>query len=415
MTTDQHEPFETPEPPEPAAAAAADSVAHDVDTAAGTTTTLRRRPRWRRWAIGAVAVAAVAAGALFVTGRAANGEERQADAAEEEGEGEEKDEKAPIPVELATVGTASLASYIAATANLIAEGEVKVLAEIEGRVTRVAVAEGEWVAKGQLLTVLDRGDAEIALEKARVREQNAAAVHQRGLDLSAEELISKEDLDKREMDARLARQERAEAEWNLAKTEVRAPIAGRISLRSVQPGQHLRPGDELFQITDFDPLIAYVYLPEKDVLALGPGRQVDLALDAAPNVAFHGRVRQISPVVDPATGTVKVTIEATRPPDAVRPGSFVTVRIVRERHEGAVVLPKEAVIRELQQAHVFVARQDGETLTAARRAVTLGLEEGAQVEVLSGLRAGERLVVAGQGALKHGTAIRVLDDAAQEG
>jgi membrane fusion protein (multidrug efflux system) len=411
MTTDQNPPFETPESPEPAAAAA-DSVAHDAEIAEETpAATPRRRHSWRRYAIGAVVVAVVAAGALFATGRAANGEEQPAQAQEEE----EKDEKAPIPVELATVGTAPIASYLAATANLVAEGEVKVLAEVEGRVTRVLVAEGEWVSKGQLLSVLDRGDAEIALEKARVREQNAVAVHQRGLDLAAEELISREDLDKREMDARLTRQERAEAEWNLAKTEVRAPIAGRVSLRSVQPGQHLRPGDELFQITDFDPLIAYVYLPEKDVLVLAPGRQVDLALDAAPNVAFHGRVRQISPVVDPATGTVKVTIEAVRPPAQVRPGSFVTVKIVRERRDGAVVLPKEAVIRELGQAHVFVARREGEALTAARRAVTLGLEEGARVEVLSGLEAGDELIVAGQGALEDGAAIRVLDDAAREG
>jgi membrane fusion protein (multidrug efflux system) len=217
------------------------------------------------------------------------------------------------------------------------------------------------------------------------------------------------------MDARLARQEHAEATWNLAKTEVRAPIGGRVSQRSAQPGQHLRPADELFQITDFDPLIAYVYLPEKDVLALATGRQVDLALDAAPAVAFHGRVRQISPVVDPATGTVKVTIEATSPPAQVRPGSFVTVKIVRQRRPDAVVLPKEAVIRELQQAHVFVARRDGDKLTASRRAVTLGLEEDSRVEVLSGLAAGVELIVAGQGALKDGTAIRVLDDAAREG
>lgn len=411
MTQDPHELFETPATPEPAAAAADTAEATAAADPAADDTAPPRRRGWRRWAIGGLAVAVLAAGGLFLNGREANGEESADAAAEEEGEKDEKDEKAPIPVEIAVVGTDAVASYIAATANLVAEGEVKVLSEVEGRVTRVAVAEGDWVEKGQLLSVLDRGDAEIALEKARVREQNAVAVHQRGLDLAREQLISQEDLDKREMDARLARQERAEAEWNLAKTEVRSPIGGRVSLRSVQPGQHLRPGDELFQITDFDPLIAYVYLPEKDVLALAPGRQVDLALDAAPNVAFHGRVRQISPVVDPATGTVRVTIEAVRPPAPVRPGSFVTVKIVRERHEDAVVLPKEAVIRELQQAHVFVARQDGDKLVAARRAVTLGLEEGSRVEVLSGLEAGERLIVAGQGALKDGATIRLLDDA----
>lgn len=409
MTSDQHEPFETPESPEPGAPAAADS---EETSELSDAPPPRRRRGWRRWAIGAFAVAVIAAGALFVTGRAARGEENAAEAAEAE---EAKEEKAPIPVETAIVGTGPVASYLAATANLLAEGEVEVLAEVEGRVTRILAAEGDWVAKGDLLAVLDRGDAEIALEKARVREENAVAVHRRGLDLAAEELISREDLDKREMEARLARQEHAEAAWNLAKTEVRSPIAGRVSLRSAQPGQHLRPGDELFQITDFDPLIAYVYLPEKDVLALSPGRQVDLALDAAPNVAFHGRVRQISPVVDPATGTVKVTIEAIRPPSQVRPGSFVTVKIVRQRRPDAVVLPKEAVIRELQQAHVFVARRDGEELTAARRAVTLGLEEGARVEVVSGLEPGEELIVAGQGALKDGAAIRVLDDAAREG
>lgn len=411
MTSDQHEPFEAPESPEPGAPAATDSE-ETSELSCEDAPPPRRRRGWRRWAIGAIAVAVVAAGTLFATGRVARGEENVADAAEAE---KAKEEKAPIPVEIAIVGTGPVASYLAATANLLAEGEVKVLAEVEGRVTRILAAEGDWVAKGDLLAVLDRGDAEIALEKARVREENAVAVHRRGLDLAAEELISREDLDKREMEARLARQEHAEAAWNLAKTEVRSPIAGRVSLRSAQPGQHLRPGDELFQITDFDPLIAYVYLPEKDVLALSDGRQVDLALDAAPDVAFHGRVRQISPVVDPATGTVKVTIEAIRPPSQVRPGSFVTVKIVRQRRPDAVVLPKEAVIRELQQAHVFVARRDGEELTAARRAVTLGLEEGARVEVVSGLDPGEELIVAGQGALKDGAAIRVLDDAAREG
>ncbi len=368
-----------------------------------------RRRRWRRWAIGGVVVLALGAGGLAVTGRSANGEEAAAAAAADKDGGKAGDEKPPVPVELATVALGDVSSYLTATSNLVAEGEVKVLAEVEGRIERVTVDEGDYVEKGQILATLARRDAEIALEKARVREENAQAVHQRGIDLSKEELISAEDLDKRRLDFELAHQERAEAEWRLAKTEVRAPISGRLSLRSSQPGQHVRPGDEMFQITDFDPLVARIYLAEKDVLALTTGRPVEMSLDAAPDVRFAGRIRQISPVVDTATGTVKVTVEATRPPSQVRPGSFVTVKVVRERRPGAVMLPKDAVLRELKQAHVFVAAGEGEAMTAVRRAVTLGLEEGDRVQALSGVEPGERLVVAGQGSLSEGARIRTLD------
>ena len=366
---------------------------------------------WRRWAVGGAAVLLVAAGVFFATGRDANGEEAADDQAAD-GEGDE--EKAPVPVEVETVLTGDVSSYLTSTANLVAESEVMVLAEVEGKVARVAIEEGQNVAAGQLLALLDRGDAEIALEKARVREENAESVHQRGLELAKDQLISREDLDKREMDARIARQERAEAEWRLAKTEIRAPIGGRLSLRTTQLGQRVRPGDEMFQITDFDPLVARIYLPEKDVLGLGPGQPVELSLNADGEVTFGGAIRQISPIVDTATGTVKVTIEATRPPAAVRPGSFVTARIVRERHEGAVVLPKDAVVRELKEAHVFVAEGEAGALTATRRVVTLGLEENGHVEVLSGVAPGERLVVAGQGALKDGSRIRLLDEPAPD-
>ena len=85
-------------------------------------------------------------------------------------------------------------------------------------------------------------------------------------------------------------------------------------------GQHIRPGDELFMVTDFDPLVARIYLPEKDILGLAEDRPVRIQLQADEDVEFEGRIRQISPVVDVATGTVKLTIEAIRPPRSVRPG-----------------------------------------------------------------------------------------------
>jgi membrane fusion protein (multidrug efflux system) len=312
-------------------------------------------------------------------------------------------------VEVASVSEGSVSVYISSTANLVAENEVKVLSEVEGRVLTLRVEEGDWVKHGQVLATLVRDDEEIEFKKAQLKETNARAAYDRAKELVDRELISREEFDKLTIDYQIARQEMAEAEWALKKATIVAPFTGRITARMTQLGQHVRPGDELFQVTDYDPLIARIYLPERDVLGLEEGRQVQIRLDAAAEVSFAGRIRQISPVVDTSTGTVKVTVEAIEPPEQVRPGSFVTVNIVRETHADAVLLPREAVLRELRMAHVFVAENE----IAEKRTVTLGFEEGDLIEVISGVEAGDQVIVAGQGGLKDGSVVKILtaDDA----
>ena len=99
-----------------------------------------------------------------------------------------------------------------------------------------------------------------------------------------------------------------------------------------------------------------------------------------------------------------MTVEAISPPASVRPGSFVTINIVRETHQETTVIPREAVLRELQSAHVFVVEDD----LAHKRDITLGLEEGSLVESLSGLEIGEKVIIAGQGGLKDGAKVKIL-------
>lgn len=313
--------------------------------------------------------------------------------------------KEPVPVSVAAVASGPVSSYISATANLVPDNEVQVLTEAEGRVARLLVEEGDWIQKGQALAVLHRDDAEIALKKSQVREANAILGYERGEKMNEQGLISQVDFDKLRMERDLASQEVAEAQLRLSKTTIRAPFSGRLTLRSVEAGQHVRPGDSLFKVADFDPLIAAIHLPEKDVLALKTGRSARITLKADETVRFNGRIRQISPVVDLSTGTVKVTVEALRPfPESVRPGGFVTIDIVRETRPGALLLPRQAVLRELQTAHVFVAKNG----LAEKRTVTLGLEEGERVEIRGGVAAGEKVIVAGQGSLRHGSPVRVL-------
>ncbi len=321
-------------------------------------------------------------------------------------EGEDLGEKAPIPVEAAAIETGQISSYLSATANLVPESEVRILAEWEGRLDKLNVEEGDSIAKGQVLARLAHQDGEIALNKARVKSSTSRLAFERAERLKAQELISPEDFDKAALDHEIAAQEMAEAEWRFEKTLIRSPFAGRVTERMVQLGQHVRPGDELFTVADFDPLISRIYLPERDVLTLDEGRAVRISLRADSGIEFEGRIRQISPVVDTATGTVKVTVEARKVPSKVRPGAFVRIDVVRDQIADAVLMPREAVVRELQSAYVFVAKEG----VAEKRAVTLGLEEDDHIQATSGVEAGEQIIVAGQGGLKDGSAVKLIPE-----
>ncbi|MCZ6727753.1 MAG: efflux RND transporter periplasmic adaptor subunit [Acidobacteria bacterium] len=365
---------------------------------------LARKRRLRRWisAGGVLVVAAIVA--LVVLGSGA-GDANGAESAEETAE-----EKAPVPVEVTEAVAGTVAAYISATANLVAEKDVSVLSEVEGRVTSLSVDEGDSVRRGQVLARLDPSDEQIALKKAQLRSANAELAFERSRDLMAKELISREENDRLTVDYQIAGQELAEADWALAQTVIKSPFDGRVTLREIQLGQHVRPGDKLFQITDFEPLIARIYLSESDIVGLGVGTPVRIQLNANPQTSLSGRIRQISPIVDTATGTVKVTVEAVSPPPEIRPGSFVSIHVVRETHHDVILVPREAVLRELQSSHVFVA--DGEA--AAKRTVTLGIEDSGRVEVLDGLELGDRVIVAGQGGLREGTRVRILGEEPEE-
>lgn len=365
--------------------------------------TERQKRSWRR--IGWISAAAlVAVAAVVVVLNLSHVEASQGSGDEDKAAAGAEKEKDPVPVKVTPAAAGPVAGYISATANLVPENEVRVLAEAEGRVAELKVEEGDLVGAGQLLAALNRDEATIAANKAKLRTSNASRAFQRAEETMSQGLISREEYDRLALEHEVAQQEQAEADWRLGRTQIRSPFAGRVTERMVTPGQHVRPGDALFVVADFDPLVARIYLPEKDVLNLEEGREVRLSLAADPGLRFAGRIRQISPVVDTSTGTVKVTVEAVSPPAAVRPGAFVSVDIVREQREAAVLLPREAVIRELGTTHVFVA--DGDT--AVKRAVDLGLEENGRVEVVSGVAAGDQVIVAGQGGLKPGAKIKVL-------
>lgn len=309
----------------------------------------------------------------------------------------------PPAVDALSVQVGPIVTTIDATANLVAERQVTVVAEVDGRLLGLGVDEGTTVAAGDLIGVLDGKAAKLAITAAKIKATGASATHVRADNLAQQKLLAPEELEKLLTARDSAAHELSQAQHQLARTRVRAPIDGRITKRHVVAGKWMRTGDAIVDITDFSTLVARIHVPERDALALTVGRAAELRLQADEHVAFAGRIRRISDVVDTKSGTVEVTVEVDDPPETVRSGSFVSLRIERTRDMAARWLPREAIVREPGGAYVLVLA-DG---TVTRRPVELGAEQGSRIAIVAGAQAGELVVLAGQGGLRDGDAVSI--------
>ncbi|MCB1022188.1 MAG: efflux RND transporter periplasmic adaptor subunit [Bryobacterales bacterium] len=359
---------------------------------------------------------------------------------------DEKKEDEPTPIEVETAVNGAIASRIRSTANLRALRDVALQSQTQGVVTGIAVEEGDAVQAGQLLCKLDDRELKINLELARqrleqtkvqlesakiIQAKNQTQIEAKKAELDrnekalAEGLVSDTDVALlRNQLAELKHDERAQAasveenqyrvreleseidrnEVLVANTRITAPFAGRITERTVQLGQTVGASDNLFRLATFSPLFADVFLSEPDSRRVRPGQQVEVRLDSGETEKVVGKVARVSPVVDDSTGTVKVTAELRTTDASYRPGAFVRVAIETDVRNETVLIPKRAIVEQDGESFVFVS--DGET--AKRRSVELGYEDGDAVEVRSGVKAGEKVIVAGQGSLKDGGKTRLV-------
>jgi membrane fusion protein (multidrug efflux system) len=320
------------------------------------------------------------------------------------GDADAEDEKPPVPVEVSRAIRGDVYAVYTGTASLESDEEALVVAKVGGEVEKIFVEEGDVVRAGQVLARLDGDRLRLEMEQTRANLQKLQQEYERNVELNERGLVSAGAFESIKFDLDSQRAAYSLAKLELDYTEIKAPIAGIVSERFIKVGNTISINDPVFNVTDLDPLLAYLFVPEREFRKLTPGQQADVTLDAIPGERFEAEILRISPVVDPQTGTFKVTLAVQDEGARLKPGMFGRFQIVYDARQDAVLVPRIALVDDDERQSVFVV-EEGE---ARRREVRVGYSRGENVEIVEGVAAGEAVVTIGQTGLAEGARVEVV-------
>ncbi len=324
------------------------------------------------------------------------------------------------------------------TADLIPNQLVNVFSRVDGYIAKIYVDKGDLVKASQLLVEIDHTDyihalnqakANLLSAKAKVVQQdaavrNAALTLDRMQALIKDQFVSQQDLDTAlvNRDAAVALQDSlraqvqqmtvalAQAETNLAYSYIRAPFAGYIAERNLDPGAYVSGTTAststvsrgILSVHDVETVRTLIEVVEKDVPLVQIGQRADVRAEAYPNEVFEGRVTRIVQALNRATRTMTVEVDLPNKDHRLKGGMFARVEVLVGKHSQAIQIPLDAVSRLEESQYVYVVK-DGK---AHQVPVELGARAENRVEVVKGLAGDEQLIVSGKDLVSEGIPVQ---------
>lgn len=283
-----------------------------------------------------------------------------------------------------------LENKILATGNLMANEEVELRSEVPGRVVAIYFEEGSAVKKGELLLKIDDRELQAQLVKLQVEEKQARDDLFRKEKLLELKAVSQEEYDKSFNTLGITKAQVDLLKTQISKTEIYAPFSGLIGLRQVSPGGFVSSSTLVARLQQTNPMKLEFSIPEKYRNKVGKGTLVKFTVEGYDS-AFSGPVYAIEPRIDPATRNVPIRALCSNESGYLVPGAFAKVELVLDRISDALVIPSESIIPQLNSEKVFVSAMG----KASSREIITGIRTEREVQVISGLKAGDTIITTG--------------------
>ena len=320
-------------------------------------------------------------------------------------------------VERATI---SRSLSVSGTINARPNEDVRVSSLVAGRIAAMLVAEGEAVKKEQVLARIDERPYRDQVRQAEATQQQAAAqlanarlARQREETLFARGISARKDVEDARTQEKVgeAAVQQADAAVALARlqlgrTEVRSPLAGTVVKRLMSVGEAVdgTAAQPILQVANLSSVELFGNVPAEYLGNIRVGQKMEVSSEAGGGSKWEGRVVAVSPAVDAATNMGVVRIELPNPGGRLRYGMYLTVELPLETHEGALVVPQNAVYRN-EEGNTLVYRVKGDTVAAV--AVSRGIQSGDRVEVTGAVQPGDTIVAEGGYGLPDGAHIKI--------
>lgn len=328
------------------------------------------------------------------------------------GEPEEPSDEQAVPTISATaapIARRTVVSEIVVRGSITAlpNEDVKVSAQVPGRVDALTVAEGDTVRQGQVIARIDtRTLLDQQRQAAAARQQASAQLENAQLNLVRNQQLFTRGIaaGKEVEDARMAvaqaqaALDQADAAGSTAalqieRASIRAPIGGQVVKRMISVGEQVdgTAAQPIVEIANLARVELAANVPALEIAHVAVGQTVRITTDAYPDRSFAGSVVALAPAVDPATNTTLVRVRIDNPDRLLKVGMFAEGHVQLEEHADALVVPAAALVRDNGSAAVYVVSGD----TATRREVTTGIEQDGLVELRSGVSDGESVLTSG--------------------